>query len=290
MEGKLPYLFIREAGYQGIQLLLGIYLGHLGLDLFYLVFPGKLCYLLSKFLGTPAEMHLQNLPHVHTGWHTQGIKDDVYRSSVLKVGHVFNRNDLGNNALVPVTSCHLVPHLELALYSHVDPDHLDHAWRKLIPLLEPLYLSFKELLYAFELCLVPVKDIDYIWVNRVSAFKNQVTKPVEGNLSEGVLGYLLSSVKKEPVAGILYDNGRLLAHQVLLQLFKGRASYDVYLIFLVLHDGGNFHILELLCSLILRNTLSGKDFSINNNALDPRRHPKGRILYIPCLFPEDGSQ
>ena len=54
-----------------------------------------------------------------------------------EVGHVLLGKNPGDDALVAVTTRHLVADAELALDGHVDLDHLEHARRQLVALLEP---------------------------------------------------------------------------------------------------------------------------------------------------------
>ena len=54
--------------------------------------------------------------------------------AVLQVRHVLFRQDAADDALVAVTTGHLVADLELALDGDVDLHHLDHARRKLVAL------------------------------------------------------------------------------------------------------------------------------------------------------------
>ena len=75
----------------------------------------------------PAEVRLEDLTDVHPRWNAERVEDHVDRRSVLKVRHVFDRDDLGDDALVTVTTGHLVTDLELPLDRDVDLDQLDDA-------------------------------------------------------------------------------------------------------------------------------------------------------------------
>ena len=72
-------------------------------------------------------MRLEHLPHIHARGHAEGVEHDVHRSAVLKVGHVFLGNDLGDHALVTVAAGHFVADRKLALGGDVNLHLLHHA-------------------------------------------------------------------------------------------------------------------------------------------------------------------
>jgi uncharacterized membrane protein len=57
-----------------------------------------------------------------------------------EIGHVLNRQDLGDDPLVAVAAGHLVAGLQLALHRDEDLDHLHHAGRQLVAALKLLDL------------------------------------------------------------------------------------------------------------------------------------------------------
>ena len=77
----------------------------------------------------PAEVCLEHLTDVHPRWNTERVEDDVDRRSVLegRNGMSFDNHDLGDHALVTVTTSHLVADLKLPLDRDVDLDQLDDA-------------------------------------------------------------------------------------------------------------------------------------------------------------------
>ena len=70
----------------------------------------------------PAEVRLEDLADVHPARHAERVEDDVDRRPVGQVGHVLRRQDLGDDALVPVAAGHLVADRDLALLGDRHPD------------------------------------------------------------------------------------------------------------------------------------------------------------------------
>src|SRR6476620_10285753 len=58
--------------------------------------------------GGPAEVQLEDLAEVHTTGNTVRVEHDVDRRAVLEEGHVLDREDLGDDALVAVAAGELV--------------------------------------------------------------------------------------------------------------------------------------------------------------------------------------
>jgi hypothetical protein len=75
----------------------------------------------------PAQMGFEDLPDVHARRHAQRVEHDVDRRSIFKEGHVFRRQNAGDNPLIPVATGHLVARLQLALHRDEHLDHLEHA-------------------------------------------------------------------------------------------------------------------------------------------------------------------
>ena len=85
-----------------------------------------------KAAAGPTQVGFQDLAHVHTAGHAQGVQQDLHRGAVGQEGHVFLRQDLGDDALVAVPAGHLVAHGDHPLGGHVDLDHLQHAAAELV--------------------------------------------------------------------------------------------------------------------------------------------------------------
>ena len=91
-------------------------------------------------LGRPAQVGLEDLADVHPRRNAQRVQHDVGRRAVGHVGHVLDRHDARDHALVAVAAGHLVAGLQAALDGQVDLDHLQHARRQLVALRELLAL------------------------------------------------------------------------------------------------------------------------------------------------------
>src|SRR6266702_1975381 len=61
--------------------------------------------------GGPAEMGFEDLADIHPARHAQGVEHDVDRGPVFEIGHVLDRHDARDDALVAVTAGHLVARL-----------------------------------------------------------------------------------------------------------------------------------------------------------------------------------
>src|SRR3989344_3370869 len=72
-------------------------------------------------------MQFQNLPKVHSGRDSQRRQDNINRSAVRKIRHVFNRQDPRNNSLVAVSSCQLVSEFYVSNLCHLDMNSLDNT-------------------------------------------------------------------------------------------------------------------------------------------------------------------
>ncbi len=81
----------------------------------------------AKLMTGHAQMQLKYLTDVHTRRHAQGVQNYLKRCAVGQEGHILFRQYARNDALVAVTSRHLVAYRDLALLSYVHPDHLIDA-------------------------------------------------------------------------------------------------------------------------------------------------------------------
>ena len=77
-------------------------------------------------------MRFEDLAHVHAGRDTEGVEDDVDRGAVGHEGHVLDREDPADDALVAVAAGQLVADGDLALLADVDPHDLVDPGRQLV--------------------------------------------------------------------------------------------------------------------------------------------------------------
>src|SRR5437773_5022863 len=77
--------------------------------------------------------------------------NDLDRSAVRHVRHVFLRHDAGDDTFVPVASGHLVAYRKLALHGDVHLDQLDDARRQLIAFLELVLALFGDFAQHIDL-------------------------------------------------------------------------------------------------------------------------------------------
>ena len=72
-------------------------------------------------------MDLKHLSDVHTGRHTKRVQNDIQRTSVRQIRHIFYRKHTGNDTLVTMTSGHLVTDRDLSLLCNVNADCLIYS-------------------------------------------------------------------------------------------------------------------------------------------------------------------
>src|SRR5438477_830653 len=82
--------------------------------------------------GGPAEVRLENLADVHTTGNAERIEHDLNRRAVRQKWHVFDRQNLGDHALVPVAAGHLVADADYTLGGDIVLHHLQHAAPQLV--------------------------------------------------------------------------------------------------------------------------------------------------------------
>jgi hypothetical protein len=102
----------------------------------------------------------EDLTDVHAARHAQRVEQDVDRRSVLHERHVLVRHDAGDDALVAVTTGHLVTDRQRTLGRDVDLDHLEHARRQLVAALHVLHAADFFLLDRFDARPEPAVRVD----------------------------------------------------------------------------------------------------------------------------------
>ena len=88
-------------------------------------------------------MSFKNLTHIHPGRDAKWIKHDIYRLSLLVIGHIFLRHDNRNHTFIAVATSHLVSGLDSTFDRQIHLDNLQYARRKVVTLGEFFLLVFK---------------------------------------------------------------------------------------------------------------------------------------------------
>ena len=79
-----------------------------------------------------AEMHLKHLTDIHTGRYAEGVKNDIKRATVGQERHILLRKNAGNNALVTVTTGHLIADLNFSLLRDINTNNFVYAGAEFI--------------------------------------------------------------------------------------------------------------------------------------------------------------
>ena len=82
-----------------------------------------------------AEVNLEYLSDIHSRRNAEGVKNDIQRSTVGQEGHILLLQNAGNDALVTVTTSHLVADGNLTLLRDVNANLLVYAGSKLVAVL-----------------------------------------------------------------------------------------------------------------------------------------------------------
>jgi hypothetical protein len=119
-----------------------------------------------EFGSGPAQVRFQNLADVHTAGNAQRVEHDLHRRAVGQERHVFDRQDLGDHTLVPVTAGHLVADADHSLGGDVDLDHLQHAAAQFVAALHAVELAVAliDRRSTFPLLLVDLLDVLSSWL------------------------------------------------------------------------------------------------------------------------------
>src|SRR5690606_35450864 len=80
-----------------------------------------------------------------TARHAQRIKDDFNRATIFEIGHVLDRDNLGDHTLIPVTTCHLVADRQFTLLRYADAHHLLDTRREITMFLAGEHFDINDL-------------------------------------------------------------------------------------------------------------------------------------------------
>src|SRR5690606_7534828 len=82
----------------------------------------------------------------------------------------------------------------------------------------------------------------------------------------------------------------LFAHQHFAQTLKNVLLENAVLVLQVLAELVQLGLLDLACTLIFLDAITGEYLDIDNGALDARRNAQGGVLHVRRLLAENGTQ
>src|SRR3984885_10082876 len=246
----------------------------------------------AEFLASPAEVRFKNLSDVHTRWNAERVENDLDRSAIRHIRHVFLRNDASDNALVTVASGHLVADRELALHRDVDLDELDDARRQFVALLQFFLALFGDLAEHVDLARSHFLDLfDLLDEQRILFVEFQTLEVTRRNLLDDVAGQFDALGEKALVSLFVVQVGleNFPAEEIreaLEALIREDADF-IGKVFLELEDLIGF---DGLVALVFFAALAGEDFDIDDGAFDARRAVERSVADVSGLFAEDGAE
>src|SRR6266705_467904 len=245
-----------------------------------------------EFLGGPAEVCLENLSDVHARRNAERIQNDLDRSAVRHVGHVFLRHDAGDDALVAVASGHLVADGELALHGDVDLDQLDDARGKLVALLELVLALLGDLAKHVDLTRGHLLDFfDLLDEQRILFVELQALEVARGDLFDD-FARQLDALGQQALVGLLVVEVGLehLAAKKIREALEALIREDANFVGQILLQLEDLRGFDGLVALVLFSALAGEDLNVHDGALDARRAVERSVANIAGLFAEDSAE
>src|SRR5467141_3238043 len=246
----------------------------------------------AEFLGSPAEVRLQNLADVHTRRNAERIENDLDRSDVRHVRHVFLRHDAGDDALVAVAPGHLVADGKLALHGDVGLDQLDDARGQLVALLELVLALLGDLAEHVDLARGHLLHfLDLLDEQRVLFVELQTLKVARGDFLDD-LAREFDALGQQPLVGLfvvqvgLKNFSAEKIREALEALIREDADF-VGEVLLQLEDLRGF---DGLVAFVLFSALAGEDLDVHDGALDARGAVETSVANIAGFFAEDGAE
>lgn len=245
--------------------------------------------LYAQLLARPAEMRLENLPHVHSGGHAHRVEADFHGGSVGQIRHVLFGDYARDNALVAVAPRHLVADLNLALGGDVNLDGLYDVLVGALAALDGIHLAGALLFDFVEPALVVVDDLHNLYAHGrrvdvdVFGHRGEAAQEGLGNLPVCLYDDLarlgVADVERDFFAE--QDVGERLGEVVaqlvglgaVLFVDLARAAADV--------ARGNF--------LVFAVALGGR-LDVHYYALDARGDDEGGVFDVGGFFAEYGAQ
>src|SRR5262249_40144951 len=242
----------------------------------------------AQLLSRPAEVRFENLPDVHARRNTERIQNDLDRRAIRQVGHVFVRNDAGDNALVSVPAGHLVADGELTLHRDVDVDQLDHARRQFVALLELLLAFFGDLAQHVDLTGSHLLNFfDLLDQQRILLVQLQALQVARRDLFDQFARKLRALVEQALVGLFVMQIGlQNLAAEQIVQALQALVGENADFVSQVLFELEDLRGLDGLVALVLLSALAGEDLDVHDGAFDARRAVERSVANISGLFAE----
>src|SRR5438552_839334 len=237
-------------------------------------------------------MRLQNLSDVHTRRNAERIQNDLDRSAVRHVRHIFLRHDAGNDAFVAMAAGHLVADGKLALHGDVHLDQLDDARGQLVALLELVLALFGDLAQHVDLARGHFLDfLDLLDEKRILFVEFQALEVASGDFFDDLAGQL-DALGQQALVGLLVVQVRLeyLAAKQIGEALQALIREDSDFVGEVLFQLENLRGFDGLVALVFFSALAGKDLDVHNRAFNARRAVQRSVANIAGFFAEDSAQ
>src|SRR5574344_990970 len=91
--------------------------------------------------SSPAQMYFQNLSNIHTARYAQRIQYDLYRFAIRQERHILTRQNTGYNALVTMTTGHLIAFGNLTFLYNMNSNLLIYSRWQIIAIFPGKYFS-----------------------------------------------------------------------------------------------------------------------------------------------------
>ncbi len=238
--------------------------------------------LLAQPLSREAEVGFEDLTDVHTRRYTQRVEDDIHRSTVGIVRHVFNRHDHGDHTFVTVTTGHLVARLDTTADGKVNLDDLEYTWSKIIALLQLALLVFE--LVVKQTATIDDVSLSFLELLVQRIFDHAQLEPLTVfQAVQNFIGDFLPLLQASTTfSGTTHQSGT--------QTFERCAFNNAELFVQVLADLVELALLDGQRTSITLNAITSEDLNVDNGAFGTGRHAQGRVFNVACFFTEDRTQ
>jgi len=216
----------------------------------------------ANSLGSPSQVGLENLAHVHARRHAERIEHNVHRRAVRHERHVLHRHDARHHSLVAMPARHLVARLEPALDRQVDLDRLEHPRGKLVALGEFLALFLVGQIELVALLFHRLLEQLELGGGRL-VFETDVEPVVALQMGE-VFGTYLRTLGK-----LARTSVHCLAHQQPLDPRKAVVFHDAQLVVEIQAEALELIVDDRLRALVAGDAFAGEDLHIDHGAAHP---------------------